>query len=108
MLARKLRRQGLGHKRAAAGRVAIDRNRNADAGPAQRDAALCAAVRDRFGQAISIIGIIDAFGTMVPTVGDLMPFAAPPLSGQALKVLLAWVGATMRKSLRKGKRASTT
>src|SRR3546814_11580676 len=92
MLARKLRRQGLGHKRAAAGRVAIDRNRNADAGPAQRDAALCAAVRDRFGQAISIIGIIDAFGTMGAKVGDLMPFAAPPLREQALEVMGGMVG----------------
>src|SRR3546814_14721670 len=81
MLARKLRRQGLGHKRAAAGRVAIDRNRNADAGPPQRDAALCAAVRDRFGQAISIIGIIDAFGTMGAKVGDLMPFRSEERSG---------------------------
>src|SRR3546814_16085625 len=56
MLARKLRRQALGHKRAAAGRVAIDRNRNADAGLAQRDAALCAALRALSGQHTTLIG----------------------------------------------------
>ncbi len=46
------RGQVFGHERAAARRVAIDRDRDADPRSAQRDAALRAAVRDRFGEAV--------------------------------------------------------
>ena len=64
MLARQRGRQRFGHQRAAAGRVAIDRDRDADARPAQRNAALRRAVGDRCGQRIAIVGIIDAVASV--------------------------------------------
>src|SRR3546814_3778629 len=90
--ARQLRRQRLGHERAAARGVAIDRDRNADPRSAQRDAAFGAAARDRFGQAVSVIGIIDAVRAVGAEVGDLVPLAAQPVGEQRLPFIGGMIG----------------
>ena len=59
-------------ERAAHGGVPVDRDRDADAGAAQCDAALRSARRDRLRQRIAVIGIIDTRVRMRPQVAHLM------------------------------------
>src|SRR3546814_10949695 len=72
MLARQLRRQRLGHERAARGGVAIDRNRDADPRPAERDAAFGAAFGDGLAKRVAVIGIIDAVGAVGAEILDFV------------------------------------
>jgi hypothetical protein len=50
---------GIADERAAAGRIAVDRDRDADAAAAQRDAALGRSVGDGGGKLVAIVGIVD-------------------------------------------------
>src|SRR3546814_9414701 len=64
MLARQCGRQRFVDERAATRGVAVDRDRDADARTAQRDAVLGLARRDRRCESVAIIGIIDARGAV--------------------------------------------
>src|SRR3990167_7625641 len=64
VFAREAGGEWFGHQRTAAGGVAIDRNRNADAGTAKGDAAIGRSVGNRPSELVAIIGIIDARHTI--------------------------------------------
>ncbi|PAV72685.1 hypothetical protein WR25_22132 [Diploscapter pachys] len=60
VVARERGGERFGDQRAAARRVAIDRDRDADPRSAQRHAQRRFAARDRIGQLVAVIGIVDA------------------------------------------------
>ena len=68
----------LGHQRAAHRRVAVDRDRDTDARSAQRDAELGLAMRDRIGQDVAVVGIIDAGFIVGTKVEYLVAVLAQP------------------------------
>ena len=72
------RGERLGDLRAAHLGVAVDRDGDADARAAQRDAALRRARGDRRSELVAIVRIIDAVGGVRPEVGDLEPLLAEP------------------------------
>src|SRR4051812_30439234 len=72
MLAGQACRQRFGNERRAAGRMAIGRDRNADAGAAQGDSEFRAAGGDLLGELVAIIGIIDRLDSSRAEVVHLM------------------------------------
>ena len=78
MLARKRSGEGLGNLGAAAGRVAVGGDGDADPGSAHGDPALRAAVGERFGHHRAEARIIDAVMTMGTEIEDLVALLAEP------------------------------
>lgn len=71
---------------AAAGRIAVGRDRDADAGAAQRHAAFGAAVRQRGGDGVAVIGIIDARAAVGAEVEHVMAALAQPFGEHGLQL----------------------
>jgi len=78
MLAGEARRKRLRDQRAAAGRVAVGGDRDADAGPAKGNAIIGPAGGDFLGELVAVIGIIDRIHARGPEVVDRMPLRAEP------------------------------
>ena len=68
MLAGEAGGERLGHERGTASRMAVDRDRDADARAAESYALGCLAGGYRLGEAIAVIGIIDRRGAIRPVL----------------------------------------
>jgi hypothetical protein len=77
---------------AAAGRVAVDRDRNADAGTANRDPALGLAAGNGVGKFGAKFGVINAFRSVGAKVSHLMPGLAKPLGELVFQQVSGMVG----------------
>ena len=86
------RRQRLGDLGAAAGGVAVGRDRDSDARPAHRDSAFGASISQRLGEHRPIAWIIDAFVAVGAEVEYLMAVLAKPAGNQVLEVDSGMVG----------------
>ena len=82
----KCRRERLRNLRAAAGRIAICRYCDADAGPADADPALRATIGNRLGQHRTKAGIIDAFVSVSSEVENVVPLLGEPGDKLVLQV----------------------
>lgn len=78
MFARESRGKRLAHQRAAHLRVTVDADRDADARAAQRDPEFDRAFSDDLGEAVTVIGIVDARAGFGPEVGDLVSLFDEP------------------------------
>ncbi len=92
MLARQPGRERLRHQCAAAGRVAVGGDRNADSRAAQGDPEIGAAGGDLLGELVAIIGIIDRFDALGAEIVDLMSALAEPLTEQGFEIDGGMVG----------------
>ena len=92
VLSGKGRGQRLGDLRAAACRVAVGSDRNADSRSAYRDPALRPAVSERLGKHDAKARIIDAFVAVSSKVEDLMALLAEPRGKLFLEIDPGMVG----------------
>jgi hypothetical protein len=77
---------------AAAARLAIHRDRNADSGAAHSNPALRLAQGDGFGDPSAIFRVIDALEPVRPQVRDLMPLVAKPTDKLVLQQITSMIG----------------
>ncbi len=92
MLAGQLGRQRIVDAGAAASRLAVDGDGNADARAAHGDSALGLTGCDRAGELRAIFGIIDAFGAVGAEVGHVMTLLAKPRGKLVLEQVSGMVG----------------
>ena len=85
-------RERLADPRAAALRLAINRDRNADAGAADSDPALCLAGRDRLCQLAAESGIVDAFGPVGAKIAHLVTLLGEPPDELVLEEVAGMIG----------------
>jgi hypothetical protein len=92
MLTGQLGGKGIGDPRAAAGGIAVDRDRNADPRAADDNPALCRATGHGVGQSGAKLRIIDAFRPVGTEVHDLMSGVPQPGGKLILQDISGMVG----------------
>src|SRR5436190_16787540 len=92
MFAGEARGERIVHPRTTAAKVAVGRDRNADARAADGDAPLGPAAGDLFAKPGAIFGIIDAFRTVGAEVDDLVTGFAEPHGERVLQFISGVVG----------------